>query len=116
MNTDKPFDITKPCQTRGGDPVKILTTDALGDLTIFYQNERTKMVFPTFANGLTWKGGTSHNDLINIPQKLVGWVNIYKGDADAGFYITTYATEADARAHSNDPDYIETRKIEVEVP
>ena len=114
--TMKQFDPTKPCRTRGGDPVKILITDALGDLTIYYQNERTKMVFPTFANGLTWKGGTSHNDLINIPKKLVGWVNFYKHVEDPGFITATFVTEADARAHSNDPDYIETRKIEVEVP
>ena len=114
---NKQFDPTKPCQTRGGDPVKILTTDALGDLSIYYQNEKTKIVFAALANGHLWKGGVSHHDLINIPQKLVGWVNIYKRvDAvDPGFYITTYATEAKARSFSDGPDYIETRKIEVEV-
>jgi hypothetical protein len=116
MNTNKKFDPTKPCQTRGGDPVKILTTDAVGSFSIYYQNEKTKMVFPAFANGLTWNGGTSHNDLINIPQKLVGWVNIYKIGVDHGFATVTYESEAEAISFSDDPDYIETRKIEVEVP
>lgn len=51
MNTDKPFDITKPCQTRGGDPVKILITDAKGGLPIYYQNERTKAVFASLKTG-----------------------------------------------------------------
>ena len=116
MNTNKPFDPTKPCQTRSGDPVKILTTDAKGNFPIYYQNERTKAVVATFANGLMWNGGTGPSDLINIPQKLVCWVNIHKGVVGLGFVMLTHATEADAREHSNDPDYIETRKIEVEVP
>lgn len=116
MNTNKPFDPTKPCQTRGGDPVKILTTDALGDWQISYQNEITKCVYATFANGRIWNGGISPNDLINIPQKLVCWVNIYTYYDRPGFAIAVYESEADARAHINDPDYIETRKIEVEVP
>jgi hypothetical protein len=116
MNTNKTFDPTKPCQTRGGDPVKILTTDAYGNYPIYYQNEKTKMVFPTFANGLTWNGGICPNDLINIPQKLVGWVNIYKRADDPGFTTATYESEAEARSLSNDAEYIETRKIEVEVP
>jgi len=117
MNTNtKQFNPTKPCQTRGGDPVKILTTDATGDWPIYYQNERTKAVFATFANGLTWKGGISHHDLVNIPEKLVGWVNIQKSVFDPGFAMIAYATEAAAREYSNDPEYIETRKIEVEVP
>ena len=111
----KPFDPTKPCQTRSGDPVKILTTDARGDLTIYYQNERTKAVVATCANGLTLKGGTGPSDLVNIPQKLVGWVNIYTYYDRPGFAIAAYESEAEARAHINEPDYIETRKIEVEV-
>jgi hypothetical protein len=113
---NKKFDPTKPCQTRGGDPVKILTTDAYGNWPIYYQNDKTKIVFPTFENGLIWNGGISINDLINIPQKLVGWVNIYKRAVDPGFYMAIYASEAFARSLSNEPDYIETRKIEVEVP
>ena len=117
MNTNtKQFDPTKPCRTRSGDPVKILTTDALGNFPIYYQNERTKAVVATFANGLMWHGGTGPSDLINIPQKLVGWMNIYKRAIDPGFYVAIYGSEAFARLLSNDPDYIETRKIEVEVP
>ena len=112
---NKPFDPTKPCRTRGGDPVKILTTDAAGSFSIYYQNEKTKKVFATFANGLTWTG-ISRNDLINIPQKMVGWVNIYKSVVKPGFTTLTYTSEAEARSLSNEPDYIETRKIEVEVP
>jgi hypothetical protein len=115
MNTNKKFDPTKPCQTRGGDPAKILTTDAYGDWPIYYQNEKNKMVFPTYANGHTWNGGIDPNDLINIPQKLVGWVNIYKDFDIFGFALALYESEAKARSFSNDPDYIETRKIEVEV-
>ena len=111
----KQFDPTKPCQTRGGDPVKILTTDAPGSFSIYYQNEKTKMVFSTFANGCTWTG-ISPDDLINIPQKLVGWVNFYKSLVRPGFKTATYESEAEARSLSNEPDYIETRKIEVEVP
>lgn len=116
MNTNtKQFDPTKPCRTRSGDPVKILTTDALGDLTIFYQNERTKVVYATLANGLTWKGGVSHHDLVNIPEKLVGWVNLYrKKDSPVGFADRfIFATEQNARANADD-DTI-TRKIELEV-
>ena len=110
------FNPTKPCRTRGGDPVKILITDAAGVNKIYYQNEKTKMVFATYANGHMWNGGINDNDLINTPQKLVGWVNIYKSVVDPGFTTATYESEAEARSLSNEPIYIETRKIEVEVP
>ena len=83
---------------------------------IYYQNEKTNMVVSVQTNGRAWEKFECELDLINIPQKLVGWVNIHKGVVGLGFVMLTHATEADARAHSNDPDYIETRKIEVEVP
>ena len=115
MNTDKPFDSTKPCQTRGGDPVRILTTDALGSFPIYYQNEITREVRCTFSNGKAWSNLDCERDLVNVPIKLVGWMNIYKSSVGPGFTTSTFATEAAARTYSNDPDYIETRQIEVEV-
>ena len=96
--------------------MKILTFDADGAFPIYYQNEKTKKVFATFANGLAWNCGTSDYDLINIPEKLVGWVNFYKSVGSPGFATVTYESEAKARSLSNESDYIETRKIEVEVP
>lgn len=112
---NKKFDPTKPCRTRGGDPVRILTTDALGSFPIYYQNEITREVRCTFSNGKAWSNLDCERDLVNIPQKLVGWVNIYKSVVDPGFATATYESEAAARSLSNDPEYIETRKIEVEV-
>lgn len=111
----KPFDPTKPCQTRGGDPVKILTTDAVGICPIFYQNERTRAVHSALLNGKAWEEFECELDLVNITEKLVGWVNFYKRIAGPAFRTSTYETEDAARAYSNDPGYIETRKIEVEV-
>ena len=113
---NKPFDPNKPCRTRGGDPVKILTTDAVGSFPIYYQNEITREVHCALPNGKAWSSFYCERDLVNIPQKLVGWVNIYKSVGDPGFATAVHATEAAAREYSNFTDYIETRKIEVEVP
>jgi len=96
--------------------VKILTTDAVGSFPIYFQNERTRAVHCALPNGKAWSLCDCELDLVNIPQKLVCWVNIHKGVVGPRFVMITHATEADAREHSNDQGYIETRQIEVEVP
>ncbi len=72
---NKPFDPNKPCRTRGGDPVKILTTDAIGSFPIYYQNEKTRAVCCTYPNGKALSNCDCELDLVNVPIKLVGWVN-----------------------------------------
>jgi len=66
---NKPFDPTKPCQTRSGDPVKILTTAALGMFPIYYVNEKTHMVVSVQANGQAWEKFECELDLVNVPIK-----------------------------------------------
>ena len=96
--------------------MKILTSDAVGSFPIYFQNERTRAVHCALLNGKAWEKFDCELDLVNVPIKLVGWVNIYKSVVDPGFATATYESEAAARSLSNDPEYIETRKIEVEVP
>ena len=96
--------------------MKILTTDATGSYPIYYQNEKTRMVVAVQISGQAWEKFECERDLVNVSIKLVGWVNIQKSVFDPGFAMIAYATEAAAREYSNDPDYIETRKIEIEVP
>ncbi len=84
----KPFDPTKPVQTRDGRKARILATDKTGGQPIIalVQDPLSRCCQPheiaeSFcSDGRYFPYGTdeSSKDLVNIPQKIVQWINIYK--------------------------------------
>lgn len=78
----KPFDPTKPVKTRDGRPARIICTDARNRvypviaLVVTDGNERPEMFTHRgkFYEGLA---GNDPKDLINIPVKREGWINIF---------------------------------------
>ena len=80
---NKPFDPTKPCQTRDGRKVRILCTDAQ---CFGISREPQPIVGLIDGNPTpqTWSKnggfgcGLGNADLINIPEKRTVWVNMYK--------------------------------------
>lgn len=100
----KPFDPTKPVQTRDGHSVRILCTDRLGYKTpiigLINQNSHETVYMWT-------KDGRSHFDsfkeetnfdLVNVPVKKSGWINLWNFTDVKGLPIPTkiYETKEEA--------------------
>lgn len=82
---------------------------------IYYQNEKTNMVVSVQTNGRAWEKFECELDLVNIPTKLIGWVNLYrKKDSPVGF-ACRFIFDTEQRARENAYDNTITRKIELEV-
>jgi hypothetical protein len=111
------FDPSKPVQTRDGRKARIICTDlkhpefpVIAVITDRYGNE--------FAVAYTkdgrWRNDTQDDsDLLNIPEKRVGWVNAYL--AGSCHRDTLYATRAGAD-NAAMSDRIACVQIEYDVP
>lgn len=75
------FGPTKPVQTRDGRPARIICTDAKGEQPIaaLVLECAQEMLGLHSSNGawLPGNSGPHERDLINVPQKREGWINIY---------------------------------------
>lgn len=94
------IDWTKPIQTRDGYPVRILCIDARTDrpvvgLVIFNANIKED-VYTWFTNG-SYSVSKHSRDLINVPVKHEGWLNIYPTNGIEGYFYKT-KEEADNAA------------------
>ncbi len=93
-----PLDFNHPVQTRDGRPARIICTDcksaypviALVDLS----RDGTEAILTYTPDGLLVEGREGNPaDLVNTPERLTGWVNIY----DGGLIYSSQA-EADLKA------------------
>lgn len=77
----KTFDPTKPVQTRDGRPARIVATDAKVSnrpiLVLITDPGGFEGIGYRFLNGRLTPTGESIHDLVNIPVKKSGWINIY---------------------------------------
>jgi len=81
--TEKPFDPTKPCRTRSGAPARILDINLRtreGTLIVAAidvgNDEEVAFTFRPDGRYLD-DGRTSTNDLVNVPEKHVRWINVF---------------------------------------
>lgn len=96
-------DLTKPVQTRDGRPVRILCTDKKGSdypIIALVENSPGREVTASFTMGgkLNMNDlGPSHNDLVNVPAKVVSakWLNVYPGHFGSG-HTTLQAAKREA--------------------
>ena len=65
----KPFDPTKPCQYRNGEPARILCTDSGDELYPIVSITKQGVPITHNTKGVTRVGQVSYYDLINIPSK-----------------------------------------------
>ena len=88
----KPFDPTKPCQYRNGEPARILCTDSGDELYPIVSITEKGVPITHDAKGLARVVRESEYDLINIPNKktVEVLVNVYPSGVD------TYESEQDA--------------------
>ena len=124
----KPFDIQKaregkPVCTRDGRKARIVCFDAKGDRPIIALVEAKgnkdaliEEVERYFINGHSvFEVRETNNDLMMLPEKKEGWVNIYRGGKLDADYI--YPTKEDAVENIFQPmkdKYIDTINIEWE--
>lgn len=116
----KPFDLEaakagKPVCTRDGRKARIICFDAKCDkpivALIYDYNKETGLQY--LENGRFFVDQIDKYDLMMLPQKKEGWVNIYKDFEDTVCCI--YSTEKEAlEEKETEEDYITTVKIEWE--
>lgn len=114
------LDLTKPVQTRDGQPVRIICTDrqnsedfvVVGLVQTMFGEEATQTW--RLDGSFSLRKSSEHSfDLINVPVKREGWINIY-GDANQ-FFGNIYPSEAAAK-EDRLSSAIATIKIEWEEP
>ena len=116
----KPFDIQKaregkPVCTRDGAKARIICFDAKSDapiIALITADDGTEITFDYLSDGTFFNSVNPDNDLMMLPEKKEGWINIYKGGKmDADFI---YPTKADALENIFQPmkdNYIDTIKV-----
>lgn len=108
----KPFDPTKPVQTRDGRKARIVCTDAKSEypiVALVLENGVEEHSRHTIC-GHWWSSKMDcNNDLVNIPikHKRTIFLNVYKD------YIVTHESEYKAKA-SISPGIIASIKFEIE--
>ena len=109
--------------TKDGRDVRILCVDAKGDYPVValipdgegeYKRDHPEMYT---EDGCSYSGRMSFLDLFFVPEKKVGWVNVYEG-ADGNSYVgdsRIFKSKEDAEKEGKKwKDYIATVKIEWE--
>lgn len=111
----KPFDLKaaklgKPVCTRDGRNARIICFDLKNDeypIVAAVGNDSSETLFSYTTNGEIANGIESDKDLMMLPEKKEGWVNLYKSSA--------HSTKEEAMKYRNKcNDYIDTIKIEWE--
>lgn len=77
-----PLDLSKPIQLRDGTPAHFIGKRLSGSLVIEVECE---IVYRNHDGSETHRGESS-NDLINVPEKIVRWANIYECQWRATFH------------------------------
>jgi len=95
------IDPKKPVMTRDGRPARIICTDRIGNAPIIalVNRHETEFTVAVTAEGrVPWSTGSHESDLINIPAKRTGWVNVYRtgGEKYIACVSNAYATRAKA--------------------
>lgn len=109
----KPFDIQKaregkPVCTRDGRKARIICFDMNSFnnhiiVALITEENGTESIYSYTSEG-KWKEIKTENDLMMLPEKKEGWVNLYKSSA--------YPTKEEAMKYRNKcNDYIDTIKI-----
>ena len=94
------FDPTKPVQTRNGHKARILTTDLNNSYPIIAAITEPPGIEFTYAylsDGRAHRHGNSNCDLINIPEKITHFLNLYpEGEPTESLNVFAHTTLSDA--------------------
>lgn len=114
----KPFDIQKakagkPVCTRDGRKARIICFDLKNDeypIVAAVGNDSSETLFSYTTNGEIADGIESDKDLMMLPEKKEGWVNIDKGGSGKITISSPYSTKEEA-IHNDNETTIDTIKI-----
>lgn len=79
------IDFSKPVQTRDGRPVEIITTKGRGTYPVLGYAGDSAILFTWTTDGKLLAANMEEVavNLVNVPEPVVGWVNVYAGE---GFF------------------------------
>lgn len=118
----KPFDLEaakagKPVCTRDGRRARIICWDKKGNypiVALIQDNENSEHIEYYTENGIFSNGGNDKNrDLMMLPQKKEGWVNVYNSLGVITFSHNPFDTKEEAMKDKG-KYYVDTVKIEWE--
>lgn len=118
----KPFDLEaakagKPVCTRDGRRARIICWDKKGNypiVALIQDNENSEHIEYYTENGIFSNGGNGKNrDLMMLPQKKEGWVNVYNSLGVITFSHNPFDTKEEAMKDKG-KYYVDTVKIEWE--
>ncbi len=93
----KPFDPTKPVQTRDGRKARIVCTDMKSDypiITVITKPDGREYMVAHAINGLLLDSGElTVSDLINTPERTSRWANV-QNDSQWGYATREIAASA----------------------
>lgn len=92
---EKPLDLTKPMQTRDGRKVRLLASDLAGKFPLVVAVARpdgSELLAVRCKNGGVYSGRQNEGDIINVPAKVIRYLNIY---SDRAGLLHPSAIEAD---------------------
>jgi hypothetical protein len=93
---DKTLDLTKPVQTRGGSPIRIVCTDVKGaefNIVALIFRDGKEWVINYREHG-RWLGPMNESiyDLVNVPEKKTYSVKLLKSKLTGGVFTSTCPT------------------------
>jgi hypothetical protein len=100
----KVFDPTRPVQTRDGREARIICTDRKGRyplICLVKEQDGTESCISNEVSGYSRDGHTSRFDLVNIPIKKEGWINVYPGRNGWAPVVGTQIHESAAMAKAS---------------
>ena len=115
----KPFDIQKAREgktvcTRDGRKARIICFDRQHESNIvaLITEENEEYICTYNSDGSFYKGSTDKNDLMMLPEKKEGWINIYRGTICLVTGGCLYDSEEEAKdAVKGDENYVTTTKV-----
>lgn len=75
------FDPTKPVRTRDGREARIICTNKEGEwpIMVLVKSNGSELPYEVYGDGMVSKGERPSNlDLINIPERVSRFVNVYR--------------------------------------
>jgi len=95
------FDPTKPVQTRDGNKARIICSDRLAGQSVVALIEHcgSEIIAWFYANGRSNSDNIDRpGDLVNVPEKHVRWVALYRAP-DGSFHATLHKSREAAVNH-----------------
>ena len=113
------FDPTKPVQERSGKRARIIETSARGEkpiVALVVGRDGAEFVRRVYANGRLIETAEHPCDIVNIPVKRSGWVNVYKDGlvSDIRFGNVIHPTQEGARFNRDMVNWLACIFVEIE--